>query len=147
MFYNLNNLNLTSKFAFKSHTIFIIQNILKFIHLPVLPLSTLFRLKLIPGSGLVLKREKTRRMHSVKFVCIVYKLYIYRPFLKTLPRFSAFVKWTSVRFCETDCSINYIIPLSYSWFHEKVPTVYTSMTTIYLSQVAEGTIFRISPVF
>ena len=29
----------------------------------------------------------------------------YRPFHKTLPRSSAFVKWISVRFYETDCTI------------------------------------------
>ena len=35
--------------------------------------------------------------------------YIYRPFHKTLPRSSAFVKWSSVRFYETDCIYSFLL--------------------------------------
>ena len=34
------------------------------------------------------------------------KYLIYRPFHKTLPRTSVFVYWISVRFYETDCTLN-----------------------------------------
>ena len=45
---------------------------------------------------------------------------IYRPFHKTLPRVTAFIKWISVRFYETD-----VVQINFTW--NRIATTFSSI--------------------